>query len=275
MLAGEPYLAGDPELARERRRAARLIEAFNATPRDRAEESHRILAELLGSLGEGTYIRAPFYCDYGYQTFVGARAFANFGLVALDVAPIRIGDDVQIGPNVQLLTPTHPVEPDARRAGVEGGRPITIGDNVWLGGGVIVCPGVTIGENSVVGAGAVVVKSLPANVLAVGNPARAIRSLKGDAMPAGQEGDEPIYQPNPDDMAGFASHAPYIARALDEFPAEQVETLRAAMAARRIVYEEREEGLAVIVDGFELCVLPRAVPESVAYPSSAGGAAEV
>ncbi|MCW3044478.1 MAG: galactoside O-acetyltransferase [Actinobacteria bacterium] len=275
MLAGEPYLAGDPELARERRRAARLIEAFNATPRDRAEESHRILAELLGSLGEGTYIRAPFYCDYGYQTFVGARAFANFGLVALDVAPIRIGDDVQIGPNVQLLTPTHPVEPDARRAGVEGGRPITIGDNVWLGGGVIVCPGVTIGENSVVGAGAVVVKSLPANVLAVGNPARAIRSLKGDAMPAGQEGDEPIYQPNPDDMAGFASQAPYIARALDELPAEQVETLRAAMAARRIVYEEREEGLAVIVDGFELCVLPRAVPESVAYPSSAGGAAEV
>ncbi|MCW3037492.1 MAG: galactoside O-acetyltransferase [Actinobacteria bacterium] len=275
MLAGEPYLAGDPELARERRRAARLIEAFNATPRDRAEESHRILAELLGSLGEGTYIRAPFYCDYGYQTFVGARAFANFGLVALDVAPIRIGDDVQIGPNVQLLTPTHPVEPDARRAGVEGGRPITIGDNVWLGGGVIVCPGVTIGENSVVGAGAVVVKSLPANVLAVGNPARAIRSLKGDAMPAGQEGDEPIYQPNPDDMAGFASHAPYIARALDELPAEQVETLRAAMAARRIVYEERQEGLAVIVDGFELCVVPRAVPESVAYPSSAGGAAEV
>jgi maltose O-acetyltransferase len=275
MLAGEPYLAGDPELARERRRAARLIEAFNATPRDRAEESHRILAELLGSLGEGTYIRAPFYCDYGYQTFVGARAFANFGLVALDVAPIRIGDDVQIGPNVQLLTPTHPVEPDARRAGVEGGRPITIGDNVWLGGGVIVCPGVTIGENSVVGAGAVVVKSLPANVLAVGNPARAIRSLKGDAMPPGQEGDEPIYQPNPDDMAGFASHAPYIARALDELPAEQVETLRAAMAARRIVYEERQEGLAVIVDGFELCVVPRAVPESVAYPSSAGGAAEV
>ncbi|MEA2532231.1 MAG: maltose O-acetyltransferase [Actinomycetota bacterium] len=275
MLAGEPYLAGDPELARERRRAARLIEAFNATPRDRAEESHRILAELLGSLGEGTYIRAPFYCDYGYQTFVGARAFANFGLVALDVAPIRIGDDVQIGPNVQLLTPTHPVEPDARRAGVEGGRPITIGDNVWLGGGVIVCPGVTIGENSVVGAGAVVVKSLPANVLAVGNPARAIRSLKGDAMPAGQKGDEPIYQPNPDDMAGFASQAPYIARALDELPAEQVETLRAAMAARRIVYEEQEEGLAVIVDGFELCVVPRAVPESVAYPSSAGGAAEV
>jgi maltose O-acetyltransferase len=257
MLAGEPYLGGDPELARERRRAARLIEAFNATPRDRAGEGRRILAELLGALGERVEIRAPFYCDYGYQISVGARTFANFGLVALDVATIRIGEDVQIGPGVQLLTPTHPVEPDARRAGVEGGRPITIGDNVWLGGGVIVCPGVTIGENSVVGAGAVVVKSLPANVLAVGNPARVIRRLKGEAMPA------------------FASHAPYIARALDELSADQVETLRAAMAARRMVYEEREEGLAVIVDGFELCVVPREVPDPVAYPSSTGGAAEV
>lgn len=177
MLAGEPYLAEDPELVEERRHAARLIEAFNATPKDREEGAH-ILAELLGALGESTDIRAPFYCDYGYQIFVGARAFANFGLVALDVAPIRIGDDVQIGPNVQLLTPTHPVEPERRLARIEGGRPITIGDNVWLGGGVIVCPGVTIGENTVVGAGAVVVKDLPPNALAVGNPARAIRSLR-------------------------------------------------------------------------------------------------
>jgi hypothetical protein len=120
----------------------------------------------------------------------------------------------------------------------------------------------------------VVVKSLPANVLAVGNPARAIRSLKGDAMPAGQEGDEPIYQPNPDDMAGFPSHAPYIARALDSLPMEQADALRAAMAARRIAYEDREEGLAVIVDGYELCVVPRDAGEPVAYPSSTGGATE-
>jgi maltose O-acetyltransferase len=287
MLAGEPYLADDPELVEERRHAARLIEAFNATPKDR-EEGRHILAELLGALGEGTEIRAPFYCDYGYQIFVGARAFANFGLVALDVAPIRIGDDVQIGPNVQLLTPTHPVEPERRLARIEGGRPITIGDNVWLGGGVIVCPGVTIGENTVVGAGAVVVKNLPPNVLAVGNPARAIRSLaapvepaeaergrqKGEAMPADQGSDEPIYQPNPDDRAGFASHAPYIARALDSLPLEQADALRAAMAARRITYDERAEGLAVIVDGFELCIVPRDAGEPVAYPSSTGGATE-
>ena len=288
MLAGEPYLADDPELATERRHAARLTEAFNATPKDREADRH-ILVQLLGALGEGTVIRAPFYCDYGYQIFVGARGFANFGLVALDVAPIRIGDDVQIGPNVQLLTPTHPVEPEHRLARIEGGRPITIGDNVWLGGGVIVCPGVTIGENTVVGAGAVVVKNLPPSVLAVGNPARVIRSLsalvqaaatergrqKGEAMPADQGSDEPIYQPNPDDMAGFAAHAPHIARALDNLPPEQAEALRAAMAARRIAYDEREEGLAVIVDGFELCVVPRDAGESVAYPSSTGGAAEV
>jgi maltose O-acetyltransferase len=277
MLAGDPYLAGDPELTRDRRRAAGLIEAFNATPKDRGEDRRFTLAELLGAVGEEVEIRAPFYCDYGYQIFVGARTFANFGLVALDVAPIRIGDDVQIGPNVQLLTPTHPVEPEARRTGIEGGRAISIGDNVWLGGGVIVCPGVTIGENTVVGAGAVVVKDLPSNVLAVGNPARPIRSLerKGEAMPAGQEGDETIYQPNPDDTAGFATHAPYIARALDELPAERAEALRAGMAARRILYVEREDGLAVIVDGFELCVVPREVVDPVAYPSSTGGAAEV
>jgi maltose O-acetyltransferase len=277
MLAGEPYLADDPELIGERHRAAGLMETFNATPGDRDEDGRRILAELLGALGEGAKIRAPFYCDYGYQIFVGARTFANFGLVALDVAPIHIGEDVQIGPGVQLLTPTHPVEPEARLAGIEGGRPIRIGDNVWLGGGVIVCPGVTIGENTVVGAGAVVVKDLPANVLVVGNPARPIRSLerRGEAMPAGQEDDGTIYEPNPDDTAGFAPRAPYIARALDELPAERAEALRAAMAARRIVYVEREEGLTVIVDGFELCVVPREVVDPVAYPSSTGGAAEV
>jgi len=122
-------------------------------------------------------IRPPLYCDLGYQITIGARVFVNFGLVALDVAKITIGDDVQIGPNVQLLTPTHPTNAELRRAKWEASKPITIGSNVWLGGGVIVCPGVTIGENTVVGAGSVVVKSLPANVVAVGNPARVVRTL--------------------------------------------------------------------------------------------------
>ncbi len=178
MLAGEPYIADDPQLADDNLRAMRLLEQFNRSPADAPGERVRLLREILGTLGEGAVIRPPFYCDYGYQTHIGARSFANFGLVALDVARISIGADVQIGPNVQLLTATHPVEAGPRRAKWEFARPIVIGDNVWLGGGVIVCPGVTIGENTVVGAGAVVVRDLPANVLAVGNPARIVREVK-------------------------------------------------------------------------------------------------
>jgi maltose O-acetyltransferase len=177
MLAGDLYIADDPELARESLRAAELTQAFNtSSPRDEAARV-RILAELLGAFGEGSEIRPPFYCDYGYQTHIGARTFVNYGVVALDVARITIGDDVQIGPLVQLLTPTHPVDAELRRAKWEAAEPITIGDNVWLGGGVIVCPGVTIGEDTVVGAGAVVTRDLPTGVVATGVPARVIRSL--------------------------------------------------------------------------------------------------
>jgi maltose O-acetyltransferase len=158
-------------------RAAELTAAYNATASGDQAGRDAILKELLGSVGEGSVVRPPFRCDYGYQTHVGSRTFANWGLIALDVGRITIGDDVQIGPNVQLLTATHPVEAEPRRAKWEGSRSITIGDNVWLGGGVSVCPGVTIGENTVVGAGAVVTRDLPANVVAVGNPARVIRSL--------------------------------------------------------------------------------------------------
>jgi len=132
---------------------------------------------LIGHLGEDAHIRPPLFVDYGTYLSVGARTFINYNLVALDVAPIRIGQDCQIGPNVQLLTPTHPVEPQPRRDKLEAAQPITIGDNVWLGGGVIVLPGVSIGDNSVIGAGAVVAKDVPADVIAVGNPARVIRSI--------------------------------------------------------------------------------------------------
>jgi maltose O-acetyltransferase len=177
MLAGDLYIADDPEISADSLRTMRLLEQFNRSAADAPAERERLLRQLLGTLGEGSVIRPPFYCDYGYQMHIGARSFANFGLVALDVARITIGEDVQIGPNVQLLTPTHPVDAELRRAKWEAARPITIGTNVWLGGGVIVCPGVTIGDNTVVGAGAVVVKDLPANVVAVGNPARVIRQL--------------------------------------------------------------------------------------------------
>ena len=178
MLAGDQYICDDPQLIREGNLAADLYAKYNATPAEDQGQRDRILLELLGSVGAGTVIRPPFYCDYGYNIFVGARSFANCGLMALDVGSITIGDDVQIGPNVQLLTPTHPLEAEPRRSKWEGSRPITIGNNVWLGGGVIVCPGVTIGENTVVGAGSVVVRDLPANVLAVGNPARVIREIR-------------------------------------------------------------------------------------------------
>ncbi|MEV4174714.1 sugar O-acetyltransferase [Nonomuraea sp. NPDC049709] len=178
MLAGDLYVADDPELAERLLRAADLMDAFNATSARDPREQRRLLTELLGAVGEGTVIRPPLRVDYGSHLRIGARSFANFGLVALDVAPITIGDDVQIGTNVQLLTPTHPVDPELRRAKWEAAQPITIGDNVWLGSGAIVLPGVTIGENTVVGAGAVVTRDLPANVVAAGNPARVIRTIE-------------------------------------------------------------------------------------------------
>ena len=177
MLAGDLYIADDPVLAQEMQRAALLTKEYNESSPSNPAERRRILLELLGSFGEDSEIRPPFYCDYGYQTHVGARTFVNFGLVALDVAPITIGDDVQIGPRVQLLTATHPVEAEPRRAKWESALPIVVGHNAWLGGGVIVCPGVTIGADTVVGAGAVVTKDVPQGVLAVGNPARIVRAL--------------------------------------------------------------------------------------------------
>jgi maltose O-acetyltransferase len=177
MLAGDLYVADDPQLLQESRRAEALAKEFNeSSPLDPAGRL-RMLGELLGSLGAETEIRPPLYCDYGFNLHVGAKVFVNYGLFALDVAEIRIGDDVQIGPAVQLLTPTHPLEPGLRREKWEAAEPIAIGDNAWLGGGVIVCPGVSIGENTVVGAGSVVTRDLPAGVLAVGNPARVVRSL--------------------------------------------------------------------------------------------------
>ena len=178
MLAGEPYIWDlDPRLAEDNAHATRLLEAFNSSSIDDLGGRRRILLELLGSFGEEAQIRPPLYCDYGYRISIGDRTFVNHGLVALDVAEIRIGADCQIATYVQLLTATHPVDPDARREKWEGSKPITIGDNVWLGGGVIVLAGVTIGENTVVGAGAVVTKDLPPNVVAVGNPARVVREI--------------------------------------------------------------------------------------------------
>ncbi len=178
MLAGDLYIADDPELARDSERAQRLAHWLDTLDPADGPARRAVLTELLGAFGDGSEIRPPFRCDYGYQTFVGARTFVNFGLICLDVATVTIGDDVQIGPNVQLLTPLHPVPAGPRRDKWEAARPIVIGDNVWLGGGAIVLPGVTIGANTVVGAGAVVVRDLPPDVVAVGNPARVVKKVE-------------------------------------------------------------------------------------------------
>jgi maltose O-acetyltransferase len=176
MLAGERFRFDD-SFADDVRRCRALVSRINAATPDQDAERDACLRELLGSFGEGSNIRPPFRCELGFRTHVGDRVFANFDLICLDTALVTIGDDTQIGPRVQLLTATHPLEPGPRRDRWESAEPITIGRNVWLGGGVIVCPGVTIGDDTVVGAGSVVVRDLPAGVLAVGNPARVVRSL--------------------------------------------------------------------------------------------------
>jgi len=177
MLAGDLYIADDPDIIAGTQRAARLAAEYATASATDPAAARPILVDLLGSLGEGAEIRPPLFVDYGTYITVGAGTFINYNLTALDVAPITIGRDCQIGPNVQLLTPTHPIDPQPRRDKLEAALPITLGDNVWLGGGVIVLPGVSIGENSVIGAGSVVTRDVPANVVAVGNPARVIRSI--------------------------------------------------------------------------------------------------
>ena len=177
MLRGEPYMGDDPELRADRIRCHTIVDEFNATPSDQRQRRREILRTLLAAVGDDATILPPVRFDYGYQTSIGAGSFVNFGAVILDVGRVTIGDDVLIGPNVQLLTPTHPLDPELRRTGVESARPITIEDNVWLGGGVIVCPGVTIARDTVVGAGSVVTQDLPPRALAVGNPCRVVRQL--------------------------------------------------------------------------------------------------
>ncbi len=177
MLAGELYNALDPELIDERRRAQLLLGCYNATGPDGVETRATLLRELFGAVGDGADIQPRFACDYGYNIRLGQRAFINYNCVFLDCAPIAIGDDLQMGPAVQLYAATHPLERPTRAAGLEYARPIRIGNGVWIGGGAIVLPGVTIGDGCVVGAGSVVTRDLPPGSLAVGNPARIIRSL--------------------------------------------------------------------------------------------------
>ena len=180
MLAGDLYIADDPDLELAAHRAVRLANEYLAAFTVDAAAARPILADLIGDLGEGAVIKPPLFVDYGSHITIGAGTFINYNLTALDVARISIGRDCQLGPNVQLLTPTHPLAARPRRDKLEAAQPITLGDNVWLGGGVIVLPGVSIGDNSVIGAGSVVTRDVPANVIAVGNPARVLRALPDD-----------------------------------------------------------------------------------------------
>ena len=178
MLSGELYDPADAQLVAERQHARLLLKRLNDSREDEPEERARLLAELLGAETDA-FIQPPFYCDYGTNMTLGKKIFMNFNCVVLDVAPVRIGDYVLFGPNVQVYTATHPVDAFERRRGLEGGKPVAIGEDVWIGGGAIICPGVTIGARSVIGAGSVVTRDMPEDVLAAGNPCQVIRRLKG------------------------------------------------------------------------------------------------
>lgn len=177
MLAGELYDPRDMQLSAERRRARLLLKDLNDTRDDQAEERGRLLRELIPSQGIDTWVEPPFYCDYGSNIILGDKVFFNFNCVILDVAVVRIGSRVLFGPSVQLYAATHPLDADERRTGLELGKAIEIGDDAWLGGGAIVCPGVKIGDGSVIGAGSVVTKDIPAGVFAAGNPCIVIRRI--------------------------------------------------------------------------------------------------
>lgn len=177
MLAGELYLATDPELAAANQRAARLLRQYHQTTETQSLERQQILQELLGHVGANPTIVPPFHCDYGCHIQVGDRFYMNYGGVILDCNHVHIGHDVLCGPYVQIYTAYHPTDPALRQTQQELAAPITIGNTVWLGGGTIICPGVTIGDNTTIGAGSVVTRDIPANVVAVGNPCRVIRTV--------------------------------------------------------------------------------------------------
>ena len=177
MVRGELYLASDPALVTERENARRLIRLFNGTLETEFEKRTELLKELLGSTGKEFYIEPTFRCDYGYNIHVGENFYANFDCTILDVCEVRIGDNCMIAPGVQIYTATHPLNPYERISGAEYGKPVHIGDNVWIGGSAIINPGVIIGDNVVIASGAVVTKDIPDNVVVGGNPANIIKKI--------------------------------------------------------------------------------------------------
>ena len=178
MLAGALYLATDPELVAENKCASQYLRQYAQTTLEEPKLREQILRELFGSVGEAANIVPPFHCDYGSNIFIGDRFYMNYGGIMLDCNTVNIGNDVLCAPYVQIYTAYHPTDPAIRLTGRELAAPITIGNTVWIGGGAIICPGVTIGDNTTIGAGSVVTKDIPANVIAVGNPCRVIKTLE-------------------------------------------------------------------------------------------------
>ncbi|MGE0480191.1 MAG: sugar O-acetyltransferase [Phycisphaerae bacterium] len=178
MLAGELYEAWDPDLLARRARARELTACYNATRQDESERRRTLLSQLLGRCGAGVWIEPPFYCDYGENIELDDQVYLNFGCVVLDCAAVRLGRGVLVGPYVQFYAGTHPIDARERAKGPERAAPITVGEQCWIGGGAIVCPGVTIGARTTIGAGSVVVRDIPAGVVAAGNPCRVIRALE-------------------------------------------------------------------------------------------------
>ncbi|RYD79067.1 MAG: sugar O-acetyltransferase [Sphingobacteriales bacterium] len=177
MIAGEMYNPMDAELAADRIKTRLLLKTLNETREDEAEERGRILKSLLPNAKTDIWLQPPFYCDYGYNITVGERVFFNFNCVVLDVAPVSIGSRTLFGPNVQIYAATHPLNYIERSSGREYGKPVKIGEDVWIGGSAVICPGVTIGERTIIGAGSVVTKDIPGDVIAAGNPCKVIRQL--------------------------------------------------------------------------------------------------
>ncbi|MEQ7220190.1 sugar O-acetyltransferase [Vagococcus fluvialis] len=180
MLAEDLYRASSPELREDARKSRQLTRLFNETTEEQQEYRKTLLKEMFKATGENIYIEPPFRCDYGTNTTIGNNFYANFDCVFLDVAPIVIGENVMFGPKVNLLTPGHPIDAVIRNSGLEFGKKITIGDNVWIGGNAVVNPGVTIGNNTIIGSGSVVTKDIPDNVIAAGNPCKIIREITNE-----------------------------------------------------------------------------------------------
>ena len=178
MLANLPYKSWMDGLKEDRMACKKKLYTYNNLPPEQEAEREALLREILGKTCEGYLnIESPFHCDYGYNIEVGKECFANYNFIVLDVGKVKIGDNFMCGPNVQISTAGHPLHPESRASGYEYGIDITIGDNVWIGGNVLVCPGVTIGSNVVIGGGSVVTKDIPDNMLAYGNPCRVIREI--------------------------------------------------------------------------------------------------